>query len=163
MKKNYIYYILFALVLFGLGYYTGVKVQPKVDQLKSNYHKVVDGVFSDTTSVKDSVSLIKDSVLLQVKQPMVYEVCDENPIDTFYTNKYHAVFLLNTHDSICTVTGYTNDSSKFAFTINGATPEILSNQSITNQILEYAITLEGSDTGDLEIVLVPGKHYKCSH
>ena len=157
-KTNFFLWIISVLLLFGLGYYTGVKVQPKVDKLKDNYHKVVDGVF-DTDSVKvmntdtTSKTNIKVSTSVTVKAPEKY--------DTLYSTIYDGVFLFNPTDSICVITG-TSDGDTFTFTLHGITQNVIVDQAFRDKIIDYGSNFEEAYNDGLDIKMVPGKRYTCS-
>lgn len=157
-KTNFFLWIVSVLLLFGAGYYTGVKVQPKVDKLKDNYHKVVDGVF-DTDSVKavsvDTVSKsnAKVTTTITLKTP--------EKLDTLYSASYDGVFIFNPVDSVCVITGV-SDGDKFTFTVRGISQNVVQDQSFRNRIIEYGSNFDEAYNDSLEIRLVPGKRYTCS-
>lgn len=156
-KTNFFLWIISVLLLFGSGYYTGVKVQPKVDKLKDNYHKVVDGVF-DNDSVKvantDTVkTAVKVSTTVTAKAPEKY--------DTLYSTVHDGVFLFNPIDSVCVITG-NSDGDTFTFTLRGVTQNVIIDQTFRDKIIEYGSNFDEAYSDSLEIQMVPGKRYTCS-
>lgn len=159
MKKfNYFLWIFCILLLFGAGYYTGVKVQPKVEQLKDNYHKVVDGVFDNDSVKATNTDTIKSNT---AKVSTTFTVNAPEKFDTLYSTIYDGVFVFNPTDSICIITGVL-DGDTFTFTVRGISQNVIQDQSFRNRIIEYGSNFDEAYNDSLEIRLVPGKRYTCS-
>ena len=151
-KHSFWWYFIGILVIFFTGYWTGVRVQPKVDQrvdrLKSNYKQITKGVLNNDTTDIDSTTITKvDKVDAPLHTDTIYlgefsEALDGDVIYSAISNNVIGSFYYNKATKVCLVFGYNINSGKaFKCKMTNIDESEIENEN-TRSALIYHISLQ---------------------